>query len=225
MIQQSELMAAQFADPGMANRCLQQLKQMEKDGTIDLIDAAVLVKNPDGKLKIDEVKELTTGKGARRGAIIGGIFGVIFPPSLLASALIGAAAGGAFGRFRDEGMKNEDLKAIGEDLPAGHSAIVAIVEDKWIEQFTRGVDGYDKLSRMSLDAETVGTLIDATNTETGESVDILAARDNTSGAAAPRAEAAASSATTASQGAVGDKPVAADVPDTSATGESAASNA
>jgi uncharacterized membrane protein len=221
MIQQSELMAAQFADPSMADRCLQQLKQMEKDGSIDLIDAAVLVKNPDGKLKIDELKELTTGKGARRGAIIGGIFGVIFPPSLLASAAIGAAAGGVLGRLRDEGMKNEDLKAIGEDLPSGHSAIVAIVEDKWIEQFTRGVEGYDKLSRMSLDAETVGTLIDATNTETGESVDILAARDNTAGAASRGAETAASSATTASEGAVGDKPVASDMSE----GESTASNA
>src|SRR5215211_4498237 len=190
MIQQAELLAASFSDQVSAKRCLDQLKRMEKDGVIDLVDAAVLVKQPDGKLKIDELKELTPKKGRRRGAVIGGIFGAIFPPSILISAAVGAVAGGALGRFTDQGMKNDELKAIGEELKPGHSAIIAIVEDKWIEQFTRAIEGYERLSRLSIDAEDAGVLIAAADSQTGDVVGVAA----TKSAAAPVAETTGASA-------------------------------
>jgi uncharacterized membrane protein len=178
VIQQVELLAASFSDQYAANQCLDQLKRMDKDGTIDVLDAAVLVKQADGKLKINEVEELTPKKGRRRGAVIGGIFGAIFPPSILVSAVVGAVAGGALGRFTDQGMKNEDLKAIGEDLKPGQSAIIAIVEDKWIEQFTRAVEGYERLSRLSIDAEDAGVLIAATDSQTGDTLGIVATKSD-----------------------------------------------
>ena len=190
MIQQVELLAASFSDQYTANQCLDQLKQMHKEGTIDLIDAAVLTKQADGKLKINEIEELTPKKGRRRGAVIGGIFGAIFPPSILVSAVVGAVAGGALGRFTDQGMKNEDLKAIGEELKPGHSAIIAIVEDKWIEQFTRAIEGYERLSRLSIDAEDAGVLIAAADSQTGDVVGVAA----TKSAAAPVAETTGASA-------------------------------
>jgi uncharacterized membrane protein len=176
MIQQVELFAASFSDQYTANQCLDQLKRMEKDGTIDLIDAAVLIKQPDGKLKINEVEELTPKKGRRRGAVVGGIVGAIFPPSILVSAVVGAVAGGALGRFTDQGMKNDDLKALGEELKPGQSAIIALVEDKWIEQFTRAIEGYDRLSRMSVDAEDAGVLIAAVDSETGDALGMVATK-------------------------------------------------
>jgi uncharacterized membrane protein len=178
VIQQVELLAASFSDQHTANRCLDQLKKMEKQGSIDLLDAAVMVKQYDGKLKINEIAELTAKKGRRRGAVIGGIFGAIFPPSLLISAAVGAVAGGALGRFTDQGMENDELKAIGEELAPGHSAIIAIVEDKWIEQFTSAVDGYERLSRLSIDAEDAGVLIAAIDSESGEEIDVVATKQN-----------------------------------------------
>ncbi|MFL5759642.1 MAG: DUF1269 domain-containing protein [Thermomicrobiales bacterium] len=188
MIQQVELLAASFSDQRTANRCLDQLKRIDKQGAIDLIDAAVLVKQADGKLKINEVEELTPKKGRRRGAVIGGIFGAIFPPSLLVSAVVGAVAGGAMGRFTDQGFKNDDLKAIGDELEPGHSAIIAIVEDKWVEQFTAAVDGYERLSRISMDAEEAGVIILANDPESGETRGIAA----TKSAQAPASEQAGS---------------------------------
>jgi uncharacterized membrane protein len=176
MIQQVELIAASFTDQYTAKQCLDQLKRMDKDGTIDLLDAAVLVKQADGKLKVNEVEELTPKKGRRRGAVIGGIFGAIFPPSILISAVVGAVAGCALGRFTDQGMKNADLKAIGEELAPGHSAIIAIIEDKWVEQFTRAAEGYERLSRLSIDAEDAAVLIAAADSQTGETIGIAAAK-------------------------------------------------
>jgi len=176
MIQQVELIAASFSDQYTANQCLDRLKRMDKDGTIDILDAAVLVKQPDGKLKINEVKELTPKKGRRRGAVIGGIVGAIFPPSILVSAVVGAVAGGVLGRFTDQGMKNDELKEFGEELKPGQSAIIAVIEDTWIEQYTRAIEGYERLSRMSVDAEDAALLIAAADSETGDAVEILATK-------------------------------------------------
>ena len=180
MIQQVELLAASFSDQNTAKQCLDQLKRMEKDGTIDLLDAAVMVKQADGKLKVNEIKELTPKKGRRRGAVIGGIFGAIFPPTILISAIAGAVAGGALGRFTDQGMKNDELKAIGEELKPGQSAIIAIVEDRWIEQFTSAIEGYERLSRLSFDADEAGVLIAAVDSETGEGIGVVATKSGES---------------------------------------------
>jgi uncharacterized membrane protein len=196
MIQQVELLAASFSDQYTANQCLDQLKRMEKDGTIDLLDAAVLVKQADGKLKINEVAELTPRKGRRRGAVVGGIVGAIFPPSILVSAVVGAVAGGALGRFTDQGMKNDDLKALGEELKPGQSAIIALVEDKWIEQFTRAIEGYERLSRISVDAGEAGVLMAAVDSESGDAMGVVATKS--AGAPPPESSDASADSSTAS---------------------------
>jgi len=176
-MQQVELFAAAFSDEQSARRVVEQLKRMEKEGTIDVLDAAVMVKQADGKVKIDEIRELTPRKGLKRGAVIGAVFGAIFPPALLASALVGGVAGGAFGKFSDQGWKNDELKQLAEELPPGHSALVALVEDKWIEQFGKAIEGYERLSRLSFEADEAGVLIAAAD---GQSDDILITKSSTS---------------------------------------------
>ena len=70
------LIAAFYRNETEAGEMLAQLKTMDKDGTVDIIDAAVMVKAEDGrKLKITETAELTAKKG--------GVLGIIFPPSIL----------------------------------------------------------------------------------------------------------------------------------------------
>jgi len=189
-MQQVELFAAAFSDERSARRVVEQLKRMEKEGTIDVLDAAVMVKQADGKVKIDEIRELTPRKGLRRGALVGAVFGAIFPPALLASALVGGLAGGALGKFTDQGWKNDELKQLAEELPAGHSALVALVEDKWIEQFGKAIEGYERLSRLSFEADEAGVLIAAAD---GQSDDILVTKPAASASAAESTTEAASS--------------------------------
>ena len=47
---------------------------------------------------------------------------------------------GIWGKLRDKGFKDEDLKAIGESMSPGTSAIIAIAEDRVVERLeTAGV--------------------------------------------------------------------------------------
>ena len=149
-----EVFVAAYADEGGARRALHTLEEMDKSGSIEIIDAAVIAKDMEGKVSVVETAELTPKKGAGKGAIVGAVLGVIFPPSIIAGAVLGGAIGALVGKFTDKGLfDNTELKEAAEDLPEGSSAIVAVVEDKWVQQMATAIEGYDKLANNVLDAE------------------------------------------------------------------------
>ncbi len=154
--------AAFYRNETEAGEVLARLKQMDKDGAVDIVDAAVMVRTEDGrKVKINETAEFTAKKGGLRGAIAGGVLGIIFPPSILAMGAIGAAAGAALGHFTDQGFDNNLLKEIGENLPPGGSCIVAVVEEKWVTQLSTALEGYLDLARYGMDAEAAARLTES----------------------------------------------------------------
>jgi uncharacterized membrane protein len=132
---------------------------MHREGSIELIDAAVAVHRADGKVKIEETADPSGKTWGKRGAIAGGLVGLIFPPSIIAGALVGGAGGGLWGKIRDKGFKDEELKAIGEGLPPGSSAIIAIAEDHVVEQLQRGLDGYERIARHALSADAAAQIV------------------------------------------------------------------
>jgi hypothetical protein len=76
---------------------------MHREGSIELLDAAVAVHTGDGKVKIEETADPSGKTWGKRGAIAGGLVGLIFPPSIIAGALVGGAGGGVWGKLRDKG--------------------------------------------------------------------------------------------------------------------------
>jgi uncharacterized membrane protein len=153
-----QLMSATFPNVVEAKAVLNDLVKMHKAGSIQLLDAAVLVRDEDGKLTVTERGELTPKKGARRGALIGVALGVIFPPSLLAGAAIGAAAGAVTGKVTDQGFANEMLQEIGAELESGKSAIIAVVEHTWYAQMMDAVEGYEKVVGRAFYADEAGSI-------------------------------------------------------------------
>ena len=143
MGQQLELMASVYKDEDAATTILDALQRMHRASNITLADAAMVTKDADGKLRIKETREVTTGKGARRGALIGGVLGLIFPPGLIASALAGGLIGGAWGRLRDTGIKTGAMKDLGSSLEPGNAAVIALAEPKFVEPITRAMEAYE----------------------------------------------------------------------------------
>ena len=124
-----QLLAAVYPDRSHAETIFDMLHEMHRATTINLVDSAMITKNEDGKIKIEETKELTTRKGARRGAIITGVFGLIYPPSLLGSVLVGGAIGAIAGRLRDTGIKHPRLREIADGLEPGQAAVIALTDE------------------------------------------------------------------------------------------------
>jgi uncharacterized membrane protein len=143
------------------------LEQMHKATTINLDDAVIVTKGSDGKLQIHETREVTTGKGAKRGAIAAGLFGLVFPPSLIVSAVAGGAVGALWGKLRDTGLKTKSIKDLGETLEPGKAAVVALVDQASVHATERALQGYDgELIRQSFTPkETAEVEAAATSTE------------------------------------------------------------
>jgi uncharacterized membrane protein len=148
-----QIFFAVFPNETEAKEALQDFMMMEDQGSIDLIDGVVIVRGLDSKVKFEETADPGGRKWATRGAIAGGLVGLIFPPSIIASAVVGGGAGGLWGKIRDKGFKDDDLRQIGESMDPGTSAIIAVAEDHVIDQLEAGLSGYDRIARHGLSAE------------------------------------------------------------------------
>src|SRR5262245_16022476 len=148
-----QVFIASFDNEYQARQALDDFKAMDREGSIDLIDAAVVVKNAEGKVHYEETADPSGKKWAKRGAIAGGLVGLIFPPSILVGAAVGGGAGGIWGKVRDKGFKDDDLKSVGEGMDPGTSAIIAVAEDHVIERLEKGIEGYDRIARHTVSAE------------------------------------------------------------------------
>jgi uncharacterized membrane protein len=157
-----QLLAAVYPDLDHAKVTIDMLHDMHRAANIDLVDSALVTKNEEGKIKVEETTELTTIKGARRGAIITGVIGLIYPPSLIASALVGGALGAVAGRIRDTGIKNPQLKEIADKLEPGKAAVIALVAEESTLAAQNALAGYEgSLVIQALDEATVKELYKA----------------------------------------------------------------
>jgi uncharacterized membrane protein len=145
------------------------LEAMHRANTITLADAALVTKDQDGKVHIRETRELTTRKGARRGAIIAGVIGLIYPPSLIATVLLGGGVGALAGKLRDTGVKSGELRAIADSLDAGKAAVVALADSETAARTAHALEGYDgQLIRQALSGEAAAAVEQAADAGTTE---------------------------------------------------------
>ncbi len=154
-----EIFVAAYATEQGAHAALKDFQAAKRAGAIDLIDAAVIVHTAEDKVKFEETADPSGKKWAKRGAIAGGVVGLIFPPSIIASAIVGGGAGGIWGKIRDKGFKDEDLKEIGESLPPGSSAIIAIAQDRMLDQLEQALGGYERIARHAVSAEGAAMIV------------------------------------------------------------------
>jgi uncharacterized membrane protein len=139
-------------------------------GIIDTYDAAVVTKQPDGKVKIVKTVEEPTRQGAIGGLAIGlavGALVALFPAVALGAGLaIGGASGAVLGATAGHvaaGMSRSDLKDIGELLDSGTSGLVVVaatdVEARVEAAIQRGKDIAKK--QVQLDANGLKADIDS----------------------------------------------------------------
>ena len=127
-----QVIVAAFQDEKSAKEALGILKEAQKEKLIKINDAAVLRKDKKGKLHIKETADMGGGKGAAIGGVAGAAIGVIAGPALIVPAAVGALVGGLAAKLRDSGFSDDRLKAVGEQLQPGSSAIIAVVEHRWV---------------------------------------------------------------------------------------------
>ena len=149
-----ELIIAAFNAENAADEALKELKAAKKEKLIGIEAAAVIRRDKKNKLHVKEVGELTTGKGAVGGAVLGAAVGLLTGGAGLVLGAAGAAIGGLIGKKQDIGFPNERLQQIGESLKPETSAIVAVIEHKWVAQLE------DELAELGAEVMTAAIAAD-----------------------------------------------------------------
>ena len=94
------------------------------------IDGAILVtKDTDGKITVAQTGDEMGRKGAAWGGGVGFLVGLAAPP-LLAATVVGAAAGALMGKVAGHKVESGIHDKIGEALPPGRAAIIAMFDDE-----------------------------------------------------------------------------------------------
>jgi uncharacterized membrane protein len=116
------LTALKFPTADGAKNMLGEIKELQKEELITLLDAAI-VTWPQGKKK-PQTKQLTSmgAVGALQGAFWGMLFGLIFFVPFFGLA-VGALMGGLAGHFADYGISDEFIKKVREKVTEGTSAL------------------------------------------------------------------------------------------------------
>lgn len=146
----SDLLVIAFPTEARAEEVRKKLFGMQKEYLIELGDAVVAVKQPDGSVKLNQIFQ-PVAAGAVSGALWGSLIGllVLMP---LAGAAIGASSGAIGGKLTDVGINDDFMREAAATLDSGDAALFLLIRkmttDKVIAEL-RGTGG--KILRSSFD--------------------------------------------------------------------------
>ena len=147
----SDLIVIGFPDQFKAEEVLLDLRKLEREHLIDLEDAAIVVRNKDGKVKVKQTQELVTS-GALSGGFWGLLMGLIFFHPML--AIFGVAVGALSGALTDIGIDDNFIRELGNTIKPGTSAIFVLVRKSTPDKVLEDLSKFEgKVLRTSLSHE------------------------------------------------------------------------
>ncbi len=160
----SELMVLGFENEAAAEDFGATLSQLQKDMIVQLQDAAMVVRDEDGKPHVKHDTHLV-GAGALGGAFWGMLFGLIFLMPFLGLA-IGAGLGALFGKLGKTGIDKQVLEQMGDAVPPGKAGWFLLIGQMTEDKFLAAVQGTGaRLVRSNLTHEQEEELKKAFGTE------------------------------------------------------------
>jgi uncharacterized membrane protein len=145
-----DLVVVEFPSEAKAEEVRQKLLDMQKDYLIDLGDAVIAVKQPNGQVKLNQLFR-PAAAGAASGALWGTLVGMIFLMPLLGAG-VGAASGAIGGALTDVGINDRFMKDVAATIQSGNAALFVLIRkvtaDKVLAEL-KGLGG--KVLRTSFD--------------------------------------------------------------------------
>jgi uncharacterized membrane protein len=136
------LLAIEFDDPLKAQEALLASLRLAKRSAIRLDDAAIVTKEPGGRIRIHQTKDTSTGQGAAAGGWIGMLAGLLFMVPLV-GAVLGAAIGGIWAKLRDIGISDKQMAEMGETLAPGDAAVFLLMQPEAPTTLVRELRRFD----------------------------------------------------------------------------------
>jgi uncharacterized membrane protein len=153
----ADLVEIAFPSEEKAEEVRRKLLDMQKEYLIELGDAVIAVKQPDGRVKLNQLFN-PTASGAVSGTFWGALIGMIFLMPL-AGAAIGAASGAISGRLTDVGINDEFMRNAAQTLQSGNAALFLLVRKMTTDKVLAALQGEGgTVLRTSFDETKEGAL-------------------------------------------------------------------
>ncbi len=163
----STLVVVAYPDEFQAEEVRLRLLKMQKEYLVDLEDAVIAVRKPNGKIKLLQLHNLT-GAGAVSGGFWGLLIGLLFLNPLLGAA-VGAGAGAVSGALADVGIDDEFMKNLGKNLKPGGSMLFILFRSITMDKALQELEGTGgTIIQTSLSHEDEARLRKAMNAADGD---------------------------------------------------------
>jgi uncharacterized membrane protein len=147
----SDLIVVGFKDEFKADEVMNELRRLQSEYLVDLEDAAIVIRNQEGKVKIKQAQELVAA-GAISGSYWGVLLSVLFFNPIF--ALVGAAAGALSGALSDIGIDDNFMRDLGSTIQPGTSAIFVLIRKSTPDRVLADLSKFEgKVLRTSLSKE------------------------------------------------------------------------
>jgi uncharacterized membrane protein len=135
----SDLVVVAFPTEEKAEEVRQKLLAMQQEYLIELSDAVIAVKQPNGQVKLNQLFH-PTAAGAAGGALWGTLIGMLFLMPLAGTAL-GAAAGALGGALTDVGIEDRFMKEAAQSLQSGSAALFLLIRKMTTDKVLAALQG------------------------------------------------------------------------------------
>jgi len=122
-----DVLIAVYLIPDLAQKDFDAYVKLAEDGQIVTDGVALVAKDADGEVHVQETGDHLGRKGMKAGAGVGLVIGLFAPP-LLAATVVGAAVGGLAGKFARHRVQAGIGEKLDDALPPGSSGLIAIYE-------------------------------------------------------------------------------------------------
>lgn len=121
----ADLLVISYPTEAEAEVVRSRLLGMQKEYLIELGDAVVAVRQPDGKVKLNQLFQ-PAAAGAASGALWGSLIGwlVMMP---LVGAAVGAASGALSGKLADFGINDAFMRDVAGSMTEGRAALFLLI--------------------------------------------------------------------------------------------------
>ena len=128
-----QVVIAAFASQQGADDAMEELEQAQAHGLITIREAAIVQRDDQGGLHIENTRHHGIGRGAVIGGVAGAIVGLLTGPVGWATGG-GAIVGALASRLHDSGFSKDRLDQVGDALRPGTSALVAVIDQTWLKE-------------------------------------------------------------------------------------------
>ncbi|HLQ85752.1 MAG TPA: DUF1269 domain-containing protein [Salinisphaeraceae bacterium] len=156
----AELVVIGYENIQDADRVLTDLRRLEKEYLIDLEDAVVAIRQPNGKVNLKQSVNLA-GPGAAYGGLGGALWGTLVGllflnplAGLVLGGAVGAGGGALSGSLQDYGINDDFMRGLSGTLQSDSSALFLLIRKAQPDKVLNEISHFGgKILRTSLSPE------------------------------------------------------------------------